>query len=118
MKELKFLDQLTRLLGDAVPQAENYLILARNGEIVSELRTRKKCGDEDECLHKLQARLEMYPRSYPGVVSTESGQSYYAFPILNGQDSFRYILICVGRECNLDQVYPAYVLISNLYRLR
>ena len=65
----------------------------------------------------MQTRVEMYPWSYPGVVSTGSGQSYYAAPILDGQDSFRYILVCVGQECNLDQVYPAYVLKSNLYRL-
>ncbi len=118
MKNPEFLDKLVHLLGEAVPQAVNYLILASSGEIVAELRTKKKCGDEDECLHKLQADLKAYPRSFPSARSSESGLSYYAFPIQDDQDSFQYILVCAGRECDLDKVYPAYILISKLYKLR
>lgn len=80
MKGSEFLNKLVNLLGEAVPQAVNYLILASSGEIVAELRTKKKCGDEDVCLHKLQADLKAYPRSFPSAHSSMSGLSYYAFP--------------------------------------
>lgn len=111
-----WLSKLLRLLSNSVPQIVNFTAVTKSGEKVAALRSSKSPKDESNCIREMLSCLNG-PLYFPGTVSGASGLSYRSFPLLEDDESFRYLIVCYGREDALDQAFSVFDFVSNLYKL-
>lgn len=115
----EYFKKLVDLLGGITELPISYFIYDKKDNKVAENRSPdlRYHDDEEESILCALASLRKYPNLYPESASDSEGRYYYAFPILNKDEDYRYALVCVGSSVHIERMYHAYVLTTELYQL-